>query len=164
MSYESDINRAASEAMAHAMYAYTYGIVGDARHGLEGRGLGTGIGIHWRDGDYILTAGHTVEATPYERMYFFLPSESLVIADSFSSINWSRVQQRERLQLENPRVVLDPKNRDIAVVVLPQQPENIQHRHFYHLTDTETGRCWASKLDIWATPAYMHSQLGRISL
>jgi hypothetical protein len=32
------------------------------------------------------------------------------------------------------------------------------------LTDTETGRCWASKLDIWATPAYMHSQLGRISL
>jgi hypothetical protein len=122
MSYESDINRAATEAMAHAMYAYTYGIVGDARHGLEGRGLGTGIGIHWRDGDYILTAAHTVEATPYERMYFFLPSESLVIADSFSSINWSRVQQRERLQLENPRVVLDPKNRARLIPIrrLPQ--------------------------------------------
>jgi hypothetical protein len=114
MSSAFDINKMGSEAIAHAMFAYTYGIVGDSRHGAEGKGLGTGIGIHWRDHQYILTAAHTIETTPYEWMYFFLPADGLVIADSFSLVDWSKVRRRERLQLENPRVVIDFKDRDIA--------------------------------------------------
>jgi hypothetical protein len=38
----------AGHAMAQAMFPFTFGIVGDASGGREGRGLGTGIGVRWR--------------------------------------------------------------------------------------------------------------------
>jgi hypothetical protein len=63
----------AGHAMAQAMFPFTFGMLGDARGGREGGGLGTGIGVRWRETLLILTAGHTIQSTPYDRMYFFCP-------------------------------------------------------------------------------------------
>ena len=55
------INDAADVALSNAMYRYTFGIVGNGEGGLEGRGIGTGIGVSWRGQFLILTAAHTME-------------------------------------------------------------------------------------------------------
>jgi hypothetical protein len=71
------VNEAATEALANAMYRYTFGIISDGKGHAEGRGLGTGIGIVWNGVHQILTAAHTMETTPSDRLYMLLPSESV---------------------------------------------------------------------------------------
>ncbi|HEX3471744.1 MAG TPA: hypothetical protein VHT28_11225 [Silvibacterium sp.] len=51
-----DINEGATEALANAMYRYTFGIVGEGRSGSGSQSLGTGVGVFWKETYLILTA------------------------------------------------------------------------------------------------------------
>src|SRR5258708_27165233 len=93
----------AATAMAYAMYPYTFGIVQDDGHGNEGRDIGTGIGVRWQGNHMILSAAHTVQQTPEDRLYFFLPSDELQIAETPSTADPNRIQFRERVLLEKPK-------------------------------------------------------------
>jgi hypothetical protein len=130
MTDDFTIQRTAGYAMAHAMSRFTFGIVGDAG-GREGRSLGTGVGLLWGGSSLILTAAHTLETTPYERLYFFLPVNELQIADSAASVNWTQVRFQNRQQVENPQVLLGDD--DLAAILIPDQPREITERHFYSL-------------------------------
>jgi len=121
----------AATAMAYAMYPYTFGIVQDDGHGSEGRDIGTGIGIKWKKCHLILTAAHTVQQTPEDRLYFFLPSDELQIGETLSDANPDRVQFRERVMLAKPRILLG--DHDLAAVLLPEQTKETSERHFYEL-------------------------------
>jgi hypothetical protein len=90
--------------MAYAMFAYTFGIVSDI-NGVEGKGLGTGVGVLWRGTYLILTAKHVVEDTPPHRICFFLPEGALLIPGSAASIDWTNVRSRRPYTLEKPEVV-----------------------------------------------------------
>ena len=57
MGYDRTVEHSAGIAMAHAMFAYTFGIVGDGEGGKEGEGLGTGVGVLWRGTHLIVTLG-----------------------------------------------------------------------------------------------------------
>jgi hypothetical protein len=121
--------------MAQAMFRYTFGIVGDAKFGVEGRGLGTGVGVMWRDCHLVLTAAHTVETTPYERLYFFLPGDTLVFRDG--PIELGKLTIQKRLQLDAPEVVID-ENKDIAAILVPPQRVETSQNHFFRLVETNT--------------------------
>src|SRR5712691_4921915 len=107
MDVESKLNQAGTEAVANAMYRFTFGIIGDGRGGSEGRGLATGIGVFWRNTYLILTAAHAMQDTPYERVYFLLPDETLQFANSDLAIGSKPVSVRKRLALEKPQAILD---------------------------------------------------------
>jgi hypothetical protein len=76
------LNDAATLALANAMYRHTFGIVVDGRFGAEGCGLGSGIGVLWKNTYLILTADRVVAGTPFDRLYFLLPDEALEFAGS----------------------------------------------------------------------------------
>jgi len=135
---EDRINGAATEALANAMYRYTFGIVGSGKDGAEGRSLGTGVGVFWKGTYLILTAAHTMETTPYERLYFLLPNEGVQFQDSDIPAQPSPVNIRKRLSLENPQTLLAEGGEDIAAFLLPEQKEEQGQRHFYHLDDSHT--------------------------
>jgi len=132
---ERQINEAATEAIGNRMYCLTYGIVGDGRGGSEGRGLGTGVGVQWKGSYLILTAAHVLQATPYERLYFFLPSEALVHPASAIPSETKSVEVRRRCLLERPRVLLSEAF-DVAAVIVDSQPAEIASSHFYELDAT----------------------------
>ena len=128
-----EINDAATEAIGNSMYRLTFGIIGDAR-GAEGRGLGTGIGVRWKETYLILTAAHVVQETTYERLYFLLPSDTLVRRASPIPAKQAEVQLRRRFLLENPQVLLSD-DFDLAAVILETQPEESGKYHFYELDE-----------------------------
>jgi hypothetical protein len=134
---EREINDAATEAIGNRMYCFTYGIVGDARGRAEGRGLGTGIGVRWRETYLILTAAHVLQQTPYERLYFFLPCDTLVHPASAIPAKKAAVELRTRFLLEKPHVLLS-EDFDLAAVVLELQSDEIGKHHFYELDSTHT--------------------------
>jgi hypothetical protein len=121
----------AATAMAYAMYPYTFGIVQDDAHGNEGRDIGTGIGIRWKKHYLILTAAHTVQQTPEDRLYFFLPSPELHVAETPSAADPKKVQIRKRVSLVKAKIFL--ADDDLAAVLLPEQEKETSERHFYEL-------------------------------
>jgi hypothetical protein len=74
-----NVGRPAGNAMAHLMYPYTFGIVSDFQ-GVERRGLGTGVGVRWREKFLVATARHVIKDTPPQRVY--LPSTAAYVAGS----------------------------------------------------------------------------------
>jgi len=130
---EDKIRRQAGNAVAQAMYNYTFGIVADIE-GSEGKGLGTGVGVIWQ-GEYLIsTARHVIEGTPPHRIYYLLPQDSLQIEESSASIDWTRCKWQVRKSLENPRILYSTAD-DLAVIVLPEQLEDAGKRHFYGLDE-----------------------------
>ncbi len=121
------------------MYRYTFGIVGNGKGGLEGGGLGTGIGVSWRGHFLILTAAHTMETTAYEQLYILLPHESLVTPASSIRTDWTLPPSigNTRVQFNDPQVLLD-SDRDLAAFVLPSQDLEQARRHFYILDESQT--------------------------
>jgi hypothetical protein len=77
MQEERGINEAATEALANSMYRYTFGIVGEDGSSSGGQSLGTGVGVLWKGTYLILTAAHTMESIPNERLHFLLPKEGV---------------------------------------------------------------------------------------
>jgi len=136
---ELAINQAATEALGSAMNRFTFGIVGDAKGGVEGLGLGTGVGLHWRDTYLVLTAAHAVEDTPYERLYFLLPDEALHFQGSEVTTQPAQLKIRKRFQLEKPKVLL-ADGEDLAAFVLEGQRDAAAGTHFYELDETCTNR------------------------
>jgi hypothetical protein len=129
---EREINDAATEAIGNRMYCLTFGIVGDVRGGAEGRGLGTGVGVRWKETYLILTAAHVLQETPCERLYFSLPSEALVHPASAIPVKKPSVEVRRRFLLEKPQVLLSD-DYDLAAVVLEAQRDETGKHHFYEL-------------------------------
>lgn len=146
----------AATAMAYAMYPYTFGIVQDDGHGNEGRDIGTGIGLRWRGHHVILTAAHTVQQTPENR--FFLPSDELQIAETPSAADPNRVQFRERVLLEKPKILL--ADDDLAAIMLPEQTKETSERHFYELEGEHTSPQTGSSTAVMGFPAARVQALG----
>lgn len=148
----------AATAMAYAMYPYTFGIVQDDGHGDEGRDIGTGIGIRWKKHELILTAAHTVQQTPEDRLYFFLPSDELVLAPTLSDADPNRVQFRKRVLLAEPKILLGDD--DLAAVLLPEQKKEISERHFYELDDEHSSPNVGESTAVMGFPAARLRPLG----
>jgi hypothetical protein len=129
---ETLLNEAATEALANAMYRYSFGIVGNGKTGSEGQGLGTGIGIYWKNTHLILTAAHTMHTTPYERLFFLLPDDSVRFEGSSVASQPGPFTARSRVALENPHALLS-EDEDLAVFILSNQVHEKGQRHFYHL-------------------------------
>ena len=141
MQSTSNPEHIAGQAMAHAIARYTFGIIQNDRFGREGRGIGTGFGVVWRGNFLILTAGHTLRQTPDEMLYYLLPSlKGISIAESATSVDWTKFSFQARVQIEKPNVLLsaDEVNDDLAAVVLPPQPQAVSERHFYGLDENHT--------------------------
>lgn len=128
------LGREAFKALANAMYCYTFGIVGDGHSGDEKEGLGTGVGVAWQGHNLILTAAHTLEATPPERLYFFPPMGALVLFDSPTEVDRKLVRFQKLHQLDNPDILLGSNGEDLAAVMVPEQLNGAGH-HFYAIND-----------------------------
>ncbi|HEY3138809.1 MAG TPA: hypothetical protein VGL29_22495 [Blastocatellia bacterium] len=76
---------------------YIFGIIGDY-DSHEGRGIGSGVGVLWKNLRLILTAAHTLRDTPRDRLYFMVPSETLVFADSLQQADRSKLRVKMRGQ------------------------------------------------------------------
>ena len=126
------VDRFAGQAMAQAMYPYAIGIVSDSQ-GMEGKGLGTGVGVVWRGTYLIVTAKHVVEDTAPDRIYYLLPQDTLRVEPSSASVDWTQVNSQPRRPLENPRILFG--DRDVAAIVLPQQREPAARNHFYRIVE-----------------------------
>jgi len=131
-----EIERFKVRAALGAIYRYTFGIVADM-DGMEGRSIGSGVGVFWNNGHLILTAAHTLKGTPVDRLYLMPPAETLEFADSLEETDRTKVKVRVRGQFETQRVVTSTDH-DLATVVVPVQEEPIGHSHFYDL-DSQRG-------------------------
>ena len=127
----SELERFKRQAAFNAMYKYTFGIIGDY-DGFEGRGIGTGVGVLWKNSHLIVTAAHTLRDTPRDRLYFMVPLETLVFADSLEEADQSKLQVNRRGQFETQQVLLS-RDYDLAAVVVSPQEEETTQKHFYNL-------------------------------
>lgn len=144
------INEAATHALANAMYSYTFGIAVDGAHGAEGKGLGSGIGVTWKGAYFILTADHVIQHTPYERMYFFLPNESLQIAGNSITSGPTTIQVTKRLGLEKPQTIHGEG--DMAAILLPEQVYEQARNHFYALDEHHVAPSQATQVGVLGYP------------
>ncbi|MGC2636994.1 MAG: hypothetical protein WA294_07430 [Acidobacteriaceae bacterium] len=131
-----EVNEAATEALGNAMYRYSFGIVGSGRDGTEGVSLGTGVGLLWKCTYLVVTAAHTMDITPHEKLYFLLPGESLLFEHSTILPRPLPVQIRKRLVLENPQSLLAENGEDLAAFILEEQEQELGQRHFYPLSES----------------------------
>src|SRR5215472_1240741 len=131
------LNKAADEAITNTMYRFTFAVIGDNRFGLEGRGIGTGIGIRWNRTFLILTAAHTMQTTPDERRYFLLPGTAVAFQESGIHATTPRPRFNRRVQLVSQQSVLDDEW-DLAAFVLPEQTDEGAQQHFYPLDSSHT--------------------------
>jgi hypothetical protein len=152
------INEAATEALSNAMYRYTFGIVGEG--GSSSQSLGTGVGVFWKGTYLILTAAHTMEAIPYERLHFLLPNEGVHFQGSSVAPQSSPVSIRKRLQLENPRSLLADNGEDIAAFVLEEQEHEEGQRHFFHLNNSHLTPPVAKQVGILGYPGATRVPVG----
>jgi len=136
MDVERQLNEAATEALANAMYRYTFGIIGSGKGGSPARTLGTGVGVYWQGRYLILTASHTMQETPDERVSFLLPDTSLVVESSDVSTERQAVRVRKAFQLENPHALLAEDDEDLAAFLLEHQMHEEGRSHFYHLDES----------------------------
>ncbi len=152
------VSHLAGQAMAQAMYPYTFGIVSDF-HGLEGKGLGTGVGVVWRGTYLIATAKHVVEDTAPQRIYYLLPQNTLRVEGSSTSVDLTQVSWQPRCTLENPRILHG--DRDIAVILLPEQQEPAASNHFYELEESQATPSVGSNIAYMGYPAASAQPLGK---
>ena len=131
-----EVNEAATEALGNAMYRYSFGIVGSGRDGTEGVSLATGVGLLWKGTYMVVTAAHTMEVTPHEKLYFLLPGESVQFEHSTILPRPLPVQIRRRLVLENPQSLLAENGEDLAAFILEEQEQELGQRHFYPLSES----------------------------
>ena len=131
MASDEKLGVLAGNAMAQAMFTYTFGIVGDYQ-GSEGEGLGTGVGLTWRGKYLIATAKHVIEDTPPQRIYYFLPQHALQIQESSASADWAHCKWQVRCTLDSPQISYSPAD-DLAVIGLPEQLEEAGLLHQQHL-------------------------------
>jgi len=153
------INEAATEALANAMYRYTFGIVGVGGSGSQS--LGTGVGVFWKGTYLILTAAHTMEAVPYERLHFLLPNEGVHFEGSSVAAQSFPVTIRKRLQLENPHSLLADNGEDIAAFVLEVQVYEQGQRHFYPLNTSHVTPSVAKQVGILGYPGATRLPVGQ---
>ena len=133
----SEVERFKRRAAFDAMYKYTFGIVSDDDDGFEGRGMGSGVGVVWKDSHLILTAAHVLKRTPLDRLYFMVPLEPLVFADSVEKADRNKLQMQQRGQFEKQQGVIS-KDYDLADVIVPSQEEETTRGHFYQLDGGRT--------------------------
>jgi hypothetical protein len=153
-----EVPRLAGAAMAQAMYPYTFGIVTDY-DGMEGRGLGTGVGVVWRGTFLIATARHVIADTTPQRVYYLLPQQNLQIPESSASSDWSQVKYGLRCVLETPRILYgDP---DLAAILVPQQTEPTAAHHFYGLEGNEGTPLAGANVGYFGYPAAAAKPVGR---
>ena len=136
MASDEELGVQAEKAMAQAMFRYTFGIVGDYQ-GSEGKGIGAGVGLIWRNRYLIATAKHVIEDTPPQRIYYFLPQHPLQIEESSASVDWAGCKWQVRCTLENPQISYSPTD-DLAIIGLPEQLEEAGKEHFYKLGENRT--------------------------
>jgi len=152
------VSRLAGQAMAQAMYPYTFGIVSND-HGMEGKGLGTGVGVVWRGTYLIATAKHVVKDTASQRIYYLLPQNTLRIEESSASVAWTQVSWQPRCTLENPRILHG--DRDIAVILLPEQQEPAAKNHFYKLEESQASPAVGTNVGYMGYPVASAQPLGK---
>jgi hypothetical protein len=155
------LNEAATEALANAMYRYTFGIVGDDGTGAGDQSLGTGVGVFWKETYLILTAAHTMEAFPYEQLYFFLPHEAIHFQGSSVAAQPSPIRVRRRFQPENPQAILADNGEDLAAFVLEEQKQEQGQRHFYRLDDFHVTPPVAEQVGILGYPGATRLSVGQ---
>ena len=148
MDVDRQLNEAATEALANAMYRYTFGIIGDAKGGSPRRSLGTGVGVYWQGCYLIVTAAHTMEGTPDERVSFLLPDTSLVVESSGVSTEDQAVRVRKAFQLESPQPLLAEKGEDLAAFLLEQQMQEEGRSHFYHVDESNVTPATATQVGL----------------
>jgi hypothetical protein len=153
------VNEAADQALSNAMYRHTFGIIGNGKFGGEGRGIGTGIGVRWDGAFLILTAAHTMQATPDERLFFLLPAESVVHEGSSVSSETPQATLNTRAQLQRQETRMDD-NRDLAAFVLPEQAEERTRRHFYVLNRSHTCPQFANQVGVLGYPGTVSLPVG----
>jgi hypothetical protein len=158
MSSQSQMHNWAFRALAQAMFRYTFGIVSDGKFGTEGLGLGTGCGVIWRSHYLILTAAHTLQTTPYDRLYFFLPAGELQF--EHESPNQNKLFTRPRLTLDNPHVLL-AENEDLAAIALPPQSEETSRDHFVEVAESDTSPPMGTQVGYLGFPADCKVPLGQ---
>jgi hypothetical protein len=158
---EHQINEAATEALANAMYRYTFGIVGEVGIRADGHSLGTGIGVFWKGTYLIVTAAHTMEAFPFERLYFLLPHEAVQFQGSSIPAHPSPISVRRRFQLENPQALLADNGEDLAAFVLEEQKQEQGQRHFYRLDEAHVTPPVAEQVGILGYPGATRLPLGQ---
>jgi hypothetical protein len=151
MSVERSVNEAADEALTNAMYRYTFGIIGNGVFGLEGRGIGTGVGVLWNSTFLILTAAHTMQTTPNEQLYFLLPREAVAFLGSGIYSEGPPSDITKRVQLQTQQFALDDE-RDLAAFILPEQTEEQARRHFYLLDTSHTSPQVAKQIGFMGYP------------
>jgi len=152
MEVERELNEAATEALGNAIFRFTFGIVGDAWGGTEGRGLGSGIGLCWKETYLVLTAAHVVQETPYERLYFLLPSDTMHFWQSRIRIQQGQLEMRKRFLLERPKVLLADDD-DLAAVILDGKPDQRGEDHFYVLDDSHVTPSKTTQVGFLGYPA-----------
>jgi len=145
------MNHAVTEALGNTMYRFTFGIIGDARFGTEGRGLATGIGILWKNTYLILTADHVIQQTPYERTYFLLPDECLQCVDSDIASQSNPINVRTRFALQKPKTIC-ADNEDLAAFVVERQVHASGQSHFYRLDENHTCPTAAEQVGVLGYP------------
>ncbi len=153
------VNVAADEALTNAMYRHTFGIVGDGKLGLEGHGVGTGIGVVWKSTFLVLTAAHTMETTPNERLFFLLPQEVVVFQGSSIHSQMTLPAVSKRVQLESQQSFLDDQ-KDLAAFVLPEQTDEQAKQHFYLLDDSHTTPQTAKQIGFVGYPGETRQPVG----
>jgi hypothetical protein len=158
MSSQFQMHNWAFQAIAQSMFRYTFGIVGSGRFGTEGRGLGTGFGVIWRNRCLILTAAHTLQTTPHDQLYFFLPPDTLQFGDG--SLDRKKQVIQKRFTLDNPEVLL-AENEDIAAIVLPRQSEETIHDHFIEVAESDTSPSVGTQVGYLGFPAVCKVPFGR---
>ncbi|MEK6285962.1 MAG: hypothetical protein AABO57_09505 [Acidobacteriota bacterium] len=151
------VERFAQRAWVNAMYAYSFGIVGNL-NGHEGRSLGTGIGVCWNDIHLVLTAAHTLADTPVDRLYLMVPASTLEIGDSLADVDRSKVLVQTRGQFEGSRVVISKEN-DLAAVVLPHQSDDAT-QHFYRFDSRRTIAPPGTVVGLFGYPACRAKPMG----
>ena len=143
------------------MYRHTFGIIADGGTGAGGQSLGTGVGVFWKGTYLILTAAHTMEGFPYERLYFLLPNEAIWFEGSSVVAESSPISVRRRFQLENPQSLLADNGEDLAAFVLEEQMYELGQRHFYQLDDSHITPPVAKQVGILGYPAATRLAIGQ---
>ncbi len=159
MGVSRSVSEAADEALTNSMYRHTFGIIGNGRFGGEGRGIGTAIGVSWEGTFLILTAAHTMQATPDEQLFFLLPAESVGHEGSSVSSETPQATLNTRAQLERQETRMDD-SRDLTAFVLPEQAEELTRRHFYVLSRSHTSPQSANQVGVLGYPGSVSLPVG----
>lgn len=132
---EQELAHLAGQAMAHAIYPFTWGLVQNSFAGEEGKELGCGVSIQWQGSFLILTAAHVVEKTPEDQLYYFPPADNLQMVTSLDDLEPEKLRHVERMMLAKPKVtLLDASgDLDLAAIRLSKQRPDYAERNFYSL-------------------------------